>query len=85
MKIEKDELTIYDVESLHKELLKVLENEAVIIDISNLKKADMSIIQLFISLQKSCIEQKKRFELQNVTEDLKKILKDCSCEFLINT
>ena len=83
MYIEKDELTIYDVETLHQSLLKEFERDEVIIDMKNVNKIDMSAIQLFASIQKSCIEDSKKFELQNVNGEVLTILKNSASEFLL--
>jgi len=83
MKIEKDELSIYEVESLYKDLLDEFKKDEVIIDMSSVNKIDMSIIQLFVSLQKSCQEITKHFELIHVNEELKEIFSNCASEFLL--
>jgi len=83
MYIEKDELTIYDVETLHQSLLKEFDRDEVIIDMKNVNKIDMSVIQLFVSTQKSCIEDSKKFELQNVNGEVLTILKNSASEFLL--
>lgn len=82
MIIEKDELTIYEVESLYQELLREFEGDLVSIDMKNVNKIDMSIIQLFVSTQKSCKESSKRFELKNLNQEVSDILKKSACEFL---
>lgn len=83
MKIEKNELSIYDVESLHQDFLELFKQDKIVLDMENVSKLDMSVIQLFVSLQKSCIEQSKSFKLTNVSKDVEDILKSCSCDFLL--
>lgn len=83
MIIEKEELNIYEVESLHQKLLKEFESESVSIDMKNVNKIDMSVIQLFVSIRKSCLDSLKQFELQNVTSEVLKILEDSACNFLV--
>ncbi len=83
MYIEKDELTIYEVEDFHTQLLKEFENESVIIDMKNVTKIDMSNIQLLVSTQKSCYRDSKTFRLENITENVAKILNNCACSFLL--
>ena len=83
MKIEKDELTIYEVEALHKELLEEFKKDEVSIDMSGVNKVDMSVIQLFVSLQKSCNEVEKHFELTDVSEEVRDTFKNCASEFLL--
>jgi anti-anti-sigma factor len=83
MNVEKDELNIYEVESLHQELLDEFKSDAIIIDMQKVNKIDMSVIQLLISTQKSCQENSKQFELKNVSSELSDIFKSCACDFLL--
>ena len=83
MKIEKDELTIYDVEALYQDFLKLFKSDAAVIDMSCIQKIDMSVIQLLVSLQKSCADQSKNFELLHVNQGVNDILKSCACDFLL--
>ncbi len=83
MIIEDNELSIYEVESLFQSILNEFDGGSVVLDMQNVKKVDMSIIQLFISVQKSCLEDSKEFKLNNVTSGVSKILINCSCEFLL--
>ena len=80
---EKEELNIYEVESFHQELLQEFANEKMIIDMKNVNKVDMSVIQLLVSAQKSCEESSKKFELQNVNDEVVQILKKSACDFLL--
>ena len=82
MKFDKDELTIYEVESLHQTLIKEFNEGDVILDMQKVNKVDMSIIQLFISTQKSCLDNSKLFQLQNLNAELSKIFASCECSFL---
>jgi len=81
--INKDELNIYEVESLHQMLLKEFEQESVLVDMKNVNKIDMSVIQLFISTQNSCKNSSKEFGLKNVNSEVIQILKSCKCDFLL--
>ncbi len=83
MKIEKNELSIYDVESLHQEFLELFKQDEIVLDMQNVTKLDMSVIQLIFSLKKSCEEQTKSFKLTNASKDVTEILKSCSCDFLL--
>jgi len=83
IKTDKDELSIYEVESLHKDLLTELQNGNIIVDMSATNKVDMSVIQLFISSKRSCMEDSKTFELTNVNEELSKIFQNSGCESLL--
>ncbi len=83
MKFDEDELNIYNVESLHKSLLEASAKDELVLDMQNVNKIDMSVIQLFISAQKSANNNSKRFLLQNVNEELSQIFKDSACEFLL--
>jgi len=83
MNVEKDELNIYEVEALHQELLNEFKSNSIIIDMQKVNKIDMSVIQLFVSAQKSCQEDSKQFELKNVSSEVSDILKNCACDFLL--
>ncbi len=83
IKIDKNELTIYEVESLYKDLLQELKNDDIIVDMSNVNKVDMSVIQLFISAKKSCFESSKNFQLTNVAEEVLKIFQSAGCKSLL--
>ncbi len=83
MIIKKDELSIYDVEELQKELIAEFNNGSVLIDMNKVNKIDMSVIQLFVSAQKSCKKASKSFELKNISKKISDILKSCACEFLV--
>jgi len=83
MKIEEDELRIYEVEALHKELLNAFNQSEISIDMANVKKVDMSVIQLFVSMQKSCKKEDKSFKLLNVNEEVSTLFKSAACGFLL--
>jgi len=83
IKIDKNELNIYEVEPLHKKLLDEFKNDEIIVDIENVNKIDMSVIQLFISMKKSCLESSKTFKIISVTSEVLTTFKNAGCEFLL--
>ena len=83
MKFDKDELNIYEVESLHQSLLEAFANDDLLLDMQNVNRVDMSVIQLLISAQKTAQESSKKFALQNVNEELAQIIKNSACDFLL--
>ena len=83
MKVEQDELTIYEVEGFHKELLAEFDKGDLTIDMSNLNKIDMSIIQLLLSAKKSSQESSKAFEIVGVNSELRKIFQESGTEALL--
>ena len=83
MKTDTEELTIYEIESFHKELLDEFEKGNVSIDISTLNKIDMSAIQLLISAKKSCEESSKDFQIIGANSEVTKIFKDSGCQNLL--
>ncbi|WP_457749560.1 STAS domain-containing protein [Sulfurimonas sp.] len=83
MKFDTNELTIYEVESLHKSLLDEFSEDNLVLDMQNVNRVDMSVIQLFISAQKTAKESSKKFALQNVNEELAQIIKNSACDFLL--
>lgn len=83
MKFDKDELNIYEVESLHKSLLEEFAKGDLLLDMQNVNRVDMSVIQLLISAQKTAFENSKKFALENVNEELRQIIKSSVCDFLL--
>ena len=83
MYIDKDELNIYEVESIYQTLLKELNNDSIVIDMTKVNKIDMSVIQLFISAKITFQEHSKFFKLENVNKEVSDILKSCACDFLL--
>lgn len=83
MFIEKDELNIYEVESLHQEILKEFDAGSICIDMKNVNKIDMSVIQLLVSARKSCQNYSKDFELKNVSSEVLEIIKSSACDSLL--
>ena len=69
--VENEQLTIYEIEKFYKKILQEFrENEAVEIDLSKVKKVDLSLIQLLLSLKKS--EKKVSLKLSNEVKDILK-------------
>lgn len=83
MKFDENELNIYEVESLHRLLLEEFKNGDLLLDMQNVNRVDMSVIQLFISAQKTARESSKKFSLINVNEELAQIIKNSACDFLL--
>lgn len=76
MILEQEELSIYEVERLHQTLLELFKKDAVVIDLQNVRKLDMSVIQLFVAMKKSCEENAKKFELLNINPEVLEIIKN---------
>ena len=83
MTIDKNELNIYEVEALHKDLLNLFNNADVIVDMSKVNKIDMSVLQLLHATQKSCMQASKVFQLKNINKELLKIFHSAGCESLV--
>jgi len=83
MVIEKTELSIYDAQEIHAQLLDEFNNESVMIDLDSVHKIDMSIIQLLVSAQKSAKKSSKTFKLQNINSEVEDIIKKSACGFLL--
>jgi anti-anti-sigma regulatory factor len=59
-----NELTIYQVEELNKQLCVSFGNaEAMVVDMSRADKIDTAGFQLLVSLKKSCESMNKNFEI----------------------
>ena len=83
MKIAKDALDIYEFDNFYEQLKQELQKDAVLIDLENVNKIDMSIIQLLVSTKKSCDIQTKNFALENVNQEVTAIFESCACDFLL--
>ena len=69
--VENEQLTIYEIEKFYKKILQEFrENEAVEIDLSKVKKVDLSLIQLLLSLKKS--EKKVSLKLSDNAKEMLK-------------
>lgn len=69
MKISFNELTIEKIDDLHAELLEELEkieDNTIILDFEDIKKMDLSAIQLLLSLQKYCVTSKIALKIENL-------------------
>ena len=83
MKCEKNELTIYEVEGFHTELEKEFQAGAVSIDLASVNKIDMSVLQLLIATQKSCLSASKSFSLNNINDEVLSTINSAACGFLL--
>ncbi|MDA7818189.1 STAS domain-containing protein [Sulfurimonas sp.] len=83
--LEYDKLTIYEVDSLKKALLPVVEtlSKDLLLDFSSATKIDMAAIQFLISLKKSCIEKGFNLVLPRLQDSVKDNLRLCACSSLI--
>ena len=71
MKIDAYNFTIYDVETIHTDLLAELaNNDAVNIDMESVEKIDMAALQLLVSTKRSCQEESKTFGLSNLSDEV---------------
>jgi len=80
-----EKLTIYEVETLHETLKPLVESltEDLELDLSSVRKVDMSAIQILIATQKSCQSQNVELILKNVDEVILKDLDLCGCSQLL--
>jgi len=63
-----NDLNIYNVENLYKDILEELNNSSVslILDFENVEKVDLSSIQLLISTKKYCDIKNINFNIINI-------------------
>ena len=85
MKLDKEELTIYEVEDLHKELAIEIQKGDIVLDMEQVNKIDMSVVQLLISTKKTAFKNETQFELHNVSDELKDFFNNSSCSFLLGS
>ncbi|MBU1658041.1 STAS domain-containing protein [bacterium] len=81
MIFESDVLGIEEADGIRDALLSCLENEEplIMIDLINVNKIDLSIIQLFLSLRQSLHNQNRKMVLINCTNGVVDALKLSGC------
>ena len=79
MLIDSENFTIYEVEELKNTFIKVLDESKIEIDMQNIKKIDMSAIQMLCSIKKSADESNKKFSLLNINSDISSIISLSGC------
>ncbi|MCD4668134.1 MAG: STAS domain-containing protein [Sulfurimonas sp.] len=84
-KLEYDKLTIYEVEELYTILLDLAQNknDKLELDLQQVQKIDMTVIQLLISLQKTCEVDAIDFSLHNLSSEVVDTLHLCGCDTLL--
>jgi len=85
MKIEFDELNIYEIEKFHKYLeenYKNSQNEFEL-DFENVEKIDFTAIQLLISLTKTAKKDNKQLKLININDSILEKLKECKIDSIL--
>jgi len=76
-----DKLTIYEVEEFYEFLLKEVKNaeSKLELDFTSIEKIDMVVIQLLLSLQKTCNQNSINLILKNFSSQLMDTLKSSGC------
>jgi len=85
MKIEFDELNIYEIEKFHnslKENYKNSQNEFEL-DFEDVEKIDFTAIQLFISLSKTAKKENKKLKFKNINNSILEKLKECKIDSIL--
>jgi len=75
MKLSNNNFTIYEVEEIREKFIEQLSKDKILIDLSSITKIDMSAIQLLISLQITCKELGKEFEIKNIKDEILNVFK----------
>jgi len=78
MKISYNELTIYEIENLHKKIVKEIAKAktSFTLNFENVEKIDLSTLQLLLSLKKECESKKIKLKLINTdARQIKKMIK----------
>ncbi len=83
-KIEYEKLTIYEVESFHKDLLQWCSEgeKALILDFNGVQKIDMAAVQLLLSAQQTCKKKSCELTLENLSPELIKTMHIAGCQTL---
>ncbi|MCX6051900.1 MAG: STAS domain-containing protein [Campylobacterales bacterium] len=84
MIFESDVLEVEEAQMIKDALMLCLKNEepTVKLDLRNINKIDLSVIQLFLSLQKSLHNQNRNMTLINCTNSVIEALELCGCSKL---
>jgi anti-anti-sigma factor len=81
MEIQTEKIGIYEVESLKESLLKELSSSnSINIDFSKVQKIELSAIQLFVALKKSCDEKGVKLTFSNIDEDVHQSIEMSGCD-----
>ncbi|MEA1891428.1 MAG: STAS domain-containing protein [Campylobacterota bacterium] len=84
LKLKYDKLTIYEVEELHETILESYTKDSdFALDLQDVQKIDMTVIQLLLCTQKSCKDKNINFSLHNLSDELVKILKISGCDLIL--
>lgn len=85
MIFESDVLEVEEADKIKDELLLCLENTEPLVklDLRNINKIDLSVIQLFLSLQKSLHNQNRGMTLINCTNSVIEALELSGCSKLL--
>ena len=84
-KLKFEKLTIYEVEEVYELLIQwCTESKDILsIDLVNVKKIDMTAIQLLLSTQKTCKQKSIKLELINISNELLKTIEVAGCSELL--
>ena len=83
MKIQLQEINMYEIESLHKKILNEIKNvkSSFTLNFANVEKIDLCGIQLVISLKKYCEEKNITLKITNINSpQIKNLLERFSLE-----
>ena len=81
MQIETEKIGIYEVENLKEQLLKEISNVTSLnIDFSKVQKIELTAIQLFVSLKKTCDEKNIKLNFSKINEDVYKNIEISGCD-----
>lgn len=83
--IEYEKLTIYEVETFHKDLIQLCDKAetSLILDLGNVEKIDMAAIQLLLSAQKTCKKKSLDLILKNVSSEIVETFGIAGCNTLL--
>ena len=81
-KIEYEKLTIYEVESFHKNLLQWCDKaeKALVLDFQSVEKIDIAAIQLLLSAQKTCNSKSCELTLKNLSSGVLETIEIAGCK-----
>jgi len=83
MKIETQELNIYEIEKFYETLKEEIKKDKIVVDFENVNKIDYIAIQLLVSLKKTTKKENKQLEFININDEVMQKLSKCKFDAIL--
>lgn len=83
MKIETQELNIYEIEKFYETLKEEIKKDKIVVDFENVNKIDYIAIQLLVSLKKTTTKENKQLEFININDEVMQKLSKCKFDAIL--